>query len=89
MFSNIYGTEGVESVTEILKKELITDDGNLGLQRLEVLASQDASLTATAWPISQLNPSYQTVRARHPPGLWPKAHLLRVDQSQGVCDLLV
>lgn len=35
MFANIYGVEGVERVTEILKKEIIIDGGNLGLERLE------------------------------------------------------
>ena len=32
MFANAYGVKGVEKVTEILKKEVITDGGNLGLE---------------------------------------------------------
>lgn len=35
MFANAYGLEGVEKATEILRSELITDAGNLGLESLE------------------------------------------------------
>lgn len=34
MFANIYGVDGVERVTEILKKEVVVDGGNLGLESL-------------------------------------------------------
>lgn len=34
MYANAYGVEGVEKVTEILRSDLITDSGNLGLESL-------------------------------------------------------
>lgn len=35
MFANVYGTEGVERVTEMLRSELIVDAGNLGLESVK------------------------------------------------------
>ena len=34
MFANMYGVEGIKKVTDILKKEVIVDAGNLGLESL-------------------------------------------------------
>lgn len=34
MFANMFGVKGVEKVTEILKREIIVDGGNLGLESL-------------------------------------------------------
>ncbi|KAH7362780.1 hydroxyacid oxidase [Plectosphaerella cucumerina] len=39
MFANIFGTAGIEKVTQILKQEIIVDAGNLGVPSLEALDS--------------------------------------------------
>lgn len=44
MFANVYGTEGVEKVSTILKREIIVDAGNLGLPSL-----QDIDPTYVNW----------------------------------------
>lgn len=37
MYSNIYGQEGVEKVIELLKTEVISDAGNLGISDVQAL----------------------------------------------------
>ncbi|KAH6670907.1 hydroxyacid oxidase [Plectosphaerella plurivora] len=39
MFANIFGTAGIEKVTQILKKEITVDAGNLGVPGLDALDS--------------------------------------------------
>ncbi|KAG7133269.1 hypothetical protein HYQ45_008548 [Verticillium longisporum] len=49
MFANIYGTEGVEKVTELLRRELIVDAGNLGLPSLKEIDSTYVNWTPNNW----------------------------------------
>lgn len=35
MFGNLYGTDGVDRVIKLLKKELITDAGNIGVEKIQ------------------------------------------------------
>ncbi|KAM0276645.1 hypothetical protein ACHAQH_006554 [Verticillium albo-atrum] len=49
MFANIYGTEGVEKVTDLLKRELIVDAGNLGLESLKDIDMSYVNWTPNHW----------------------------------------
>ncbi|KAL2754201.1 hypothetical protein ACRALDRAFT_1081332 [Sodiomyces alcalophilus JCM 7366] len=49
MFANVYGTEGVERVTEMMKSELIIDAGNLGLESLKEINSSYVNWTPNHW----------------------------------------
>ena len=49
MFANTYGIEGVEKATEILRKELITDAGNLGLESLKDVNRSYVNWTPNQW----------------------------------------
>ncbi|ROT40800.1 FMN-linked oxidoreductase [Sodiomyces alkalinus F11] len=49
MFANVYGTEGVERVTEMLKRELLVDAGNLGLESLKEIDSTYVNWTPNYW----------------------------------------
>lgn len=45
MFANIYGTEGIEAVTEMLRNEVMVEGGNLGLGKLHDIDTSYVSLS--------------------------------------------
>ncbi|SPO06797.1 probable CYB2 - lactate dehydrogenase cytochrome b2 [Cephalotrichum gorgonifer] len=49
MYANAYGVEGIEKVTKILKQELITDGGNIGLERLGDVDKTYVNWTPNQW----------------------------------------
>ncbi|EKC98672.1 hydroxyacid oxidase [Trichosporon asahii var. asahii CBS 8904] len=57
MFGNMYGTDGVDRVIQILKKELITDAGNVGIPTLQDISPDYVS--AVTYPLTPAPPPAQ------------------------------
>jgi isopentenyl diphosphate isomerase/L-lactate dehydrogenase-like FMN-dependent dehydrogenase len=47
MYGNMYGEEGVDRVAQILRKELITDAGNVGVERIQDINTSYVSGSAS------------------------------------------
>jgi hypothetical protein len=45
MFANIFGTEGVEKVIELMKREIAVNAGNLGLNDLKKITADSVKWT--------------------------------------------
>jgi isopentenyl diphosphate isomerase/L-lactate dehydrogenase-like FMN-dependent dehydrogenase len=49
MYGNMYGEEGVDRVAQILRKELITDAGNVGVERIQDINTSYLRLKPNHW----------------------------------------
>lgn len=48
MYANLYGTEGVEKMAQLMKKEILLDAVNLGVKSLDELDTSYVSVPITS-----------------------------------------